>query len=396
MSRTERGVEFRSDLRRFPTPVATLFVDALEHNIALMSDHCLVADVDLAPHAKTTMSVDVVSRQLAAGAWGVTVATPRQARAIASTSPPRILVANQIVDPVELSWLQETTESGQAVYCFVDSVRGATVMAEHLSRAARPVPVLIELGLFQGRAGCRTVDDALAVYDVIADNSSALRLAGVAGFEGLAGDRSDPHAAQRVRELMALMRESAIALMHRDARAADTSPFILSAGGSAFFDLVEIGLHSRKHDYPRPTRVVLRSGCYAIHDHGAYSDNTPFSHGSGFIPALRVWSRVLSTPEADLAIIDAGRRDVSFDAGLPKVLATYSIDWEPREGDVSGLEVVGLNDQHGYLAGASTSLQVGDVVELGISHPCTTFDRWRTMPLLSAELSVVGTATMQF
>jgi len=31
----------------------------------------------------------------------------------------------------------------------------------------------------------------------------------------------------------------------------------------------------------------------------------------------------------------------------------------------------------------------GDEVELGISHPCTTFDKWRWMPIVDEDYTVV-------
>ena len=56
-----------------------------------------------------------------------------------------------------------------------------------------------------------------------------------------------------------------------------------------------------------------------------------------------------------------------------------------RGGQVSGatgLRVTRLDDQHAYLAvPPDCSLGIGDLVCLGISHPCTTFDKWRVIPV---------------
>jgi D-serine deaminase-like pyridoxal phosphate-dependent protein len=40
-----------------------------------------------------------------------------------------------------------------------------------------------------------------------------------------------------------------------------------------------------------------------------------------------------------------------------------------------------MNDQHTFVRGAD--LNVGDVVRLGLSHPCTAFDKWRLIPVVS-------------
>ncbi len=57
-------------------------------------------------------------------------------------------------------------------------------------------------------------------------------------------------------------------------------------------------------------RLVLRSGCYLVHDHGIYGTGTPSATGVRDAPtfraALTVWARVVSCPEPGLALLDAG------------------------------------------------------------------------------------------
>jgi D-serine dehydratase len=58
-----------------------------------------------------------------------------------------------------------------------------------------------------------------------------------------------------------------------------------------------------------------------------------------------------------------------------------------------------LNDQHAYLEGTGPehdALQVGDLICLGISHPCTTFDKWRWMPLVDERYNVVDALVTYF
>ena len=55
-------------------------------------------------------------------------------------------------------------------------------------------------------------------------------------------------------------------------------------------------------------------------------------------------------------------------------------------------KVTALNDQHAYLRWANAApppLEVGDLIGLGLSHPCTTFDKWRWMPLVDDAYNVV-------
>ena len=39
---------------------------------------------------------------------------------------------------------------------------------------------------------------------------------------------------------------------------------------------------------------------------------------------------------------------------------------------------------------------VGDRVALGISHPCTTFDKWHWMPMVDDDYRVVDAVVMHF
>jgi D-serine dehydratase len=62
-------------------------------------------------------------------------------------------------------------------------------------------------------------------------------------------------------------------------------------------------------------------------------------------------------------------------------------------------KISALNDQHAYLRGSDAqhaALQVGDLICLGISHPCTTFDKWRWMPLVDEDYSVCDAIVTYF
>ena len=143
--------------------------------------------------------------------------------------------------------------------------------------------------------------------------------------------------------------------------------------------------------------VILRSGAYVTYDHGYYGTVSPARRGAadapGLRPALELWAQVLSRPEPGLALLGAGRRDVGFDQGLPVPLRVV------RRGlpvEVSSVEVSGavteLNDQHAYLRlDEGTALAPGDLVCLGISHPCTTLDKWRVIPVVSDDGRVTDT-----
>lgn len=381
----------------FSTPIAAISESALAFNLARMRDFCAERGVELAPHGKTTMSPELIRRQLDHGAWGMTAATAWQARAMTRFGVRRIVVANECLDPVGLRWLGTYLRDAPdtEISCFVDSVAAVTAMRDVLVGVpgAPPVPVLVEVGLLDGRCGARTVAEAVEVAAAVAA-APELELVGVGGFEGVVGGSRAPEVVARVEEFLRMLRRTAEKLIAGGGFSPDR-PVILSAGGSAFFDLVADVLTRDRSRYGVPVEVVLRSGCYLVHDRGAYQDSSPFAadRGSAFRPALEVWTRVLSCPEPGLALTDAGKRDMSTDGRLPLVLRRL------RHGTSAPVcaTVQTVNDQHAYLRyDVANDLRVGDLVCLGISHPCTTFDKWRAVPLVDDDYRVTSVIRTSF
>jgi D-serine dehydratase len=195
-----------------------------------------------------------------------------------------------------------------------------------------------------------------------------------------------------VREFLRFLTGIAGALDERDLF--DTGEVLLTAGGSVFFDLVVAELTAAR--LRRPTRVVLRSGCYLTEDWGSYGRALADVHartGSGapdLEPAIEVWAQVLSVPEPELLILSAGRRDFGQDSGNPVALAHVRRgSAERRSLREAGWRMAAVSDQHAHLAvPAGHGAAVGDLVALGPSHPCTTFDKWRTVYLVDDDYTV--------
>jgi D-serine deaminase-like pyridoxal phosphate-dependent protein len=110
---------------------------------------------------------------------------------------------------------------------------------------------------------------------------------------------------------------------------------------------------------------------------------------------MHVWARVISMPEPGIAYLDAGKRDLPVDEGLPElqVIRRTGPDGATTSQELVGHELFATNDQHAHVrVPAGSPLRVGDVVRLGLSHPCTAFDKWSLIPVLddaSAETPVV-------
>jgi D-serine deaminase-like pyridoxal phosphate-dependent protein len=378
----------------FTWPIAALRASAIAHNIGVLASWCESNGILLAPHGKTTMAPALFWRQLDAGAWAITAATPWQVRVYRARGIKRIVLANELVDAEFIKWLaaERAADPEFEFLCYVDSVAGVDILGDALDALdTPPLGVLVELGPAGGRTGCRTPAEVQAVAKA-AQAHRSLMLIGVSGFEGVFGHGRDEATLGEVRAFVETLARTLLDL-DADGLLDDRSPyFVLTCGGSEQLDVVTSVLREPLA-CSRPVRAVLRSGAYVTHDHGLYAATSPLA--SQLQAAIEVWCQALSRPEPTLALLGAGRRDVSFDAGVPVALWRRSI----RGGDVVPFHAIvsKLNDQHAFLdLDAAEVLEVGDLVGLGISHPCTTHDKWQLMPLLDDERQVIDCVRTYF
>jgi D-serine deaminase-like pyridoxal phosphate-dependent protein len=264
-------------------------------------------------------------------------------------------------------------------------VEAVEIMGAALAEVSplRPIAVLVELGHKGSRTGARSVESALGVAEAVLA-SPTLALAGVAGYEGAVAHGSEEASITTVDDYLRQM----VALHHALSGRYEASEVVLSAGGSEYFDRVAaiLGPEGASTKESR-VRIVLRSGAYIVHDDGYYRQATPHTRGAGptFESAMHVWARVISIPEPGVAYLDAGKRDVPYDEGLPEVqlLRRVASNGTVTSQSLVDHELFATNDQHSFVRiPAGSPLRVGDVVRLGLSHPCTAFDKWSLIPVL--------------
>lgn len=382
-------------LSEFWTPLVVLDDAAMRHNVEIMAVWCAQRGLEIMPHGKTTMAPALWRRQLDAGSLGITLATMGQVRTARTFGISSIMLAISAVDERSLRYLAgELADPTLRFVCWADSLATVEAMETPLRDAAtpRPVDVLVELGGEGGRTGARTIDEAIAVAERIAA-SDVLRLAGVAGYEGsLAHDRS----VASVDAVETYLRRQ-IELHERISHLYDDDDVYVTAGGSAYFDLVaqvyaEAGARADATARPGGGRTLftVRSGAYIVHDDGFYRGISPFDEARAnddeprFVPGMFGVGRVVSHPEPGLALIDGGKRDFPFDEGLPiprAMSARLGAAWQP----LPGASISAMNDQHTYVRLADGGeLAIGDLVRLGLSHPCTAFDKWTVLPVVES------------
>jgi D-serine dehydratase len=371
-------------------PAAVLYEEALEHNLEWMRHFTDAYGARLAPHGKTTMAPRLFAMQLAAGAWGITLATAHQTQVACAHGVRRVLMANQLIGKQNMAIVAGLLRDPEfEFYCLIDSAAQVDQLGSYFSQCGARLNVLLEVGVDGGRAGVRNGEQLQSILDGLSKWGHAIALCGVEVYEGVL----DNEAAIRAFLLHAVDVTKEIAAK----KCFQRTPILLSGAGSAWYDVVAEVFSPR--DFQEPVEVVLRPGCYLTHDVGAYrraqdrilkSNPVARQMGAGLKTALQVWAYVQSVPEADKAIVGLGRRDAAFDSGLP----VPSLHFRP--GSASPHPVPGnwivtrMMDQHAYLEiDAGDDIRPGDMIAFDIAHPCLTFDKWRVLALVNGAFDVV-------
>jgi D-serine dehydratase len=378
-------------------PAAVLDEEKLEHNLDWMRRFAEAYGARLAPHGKTTMSPQLFARQLAHGAWGITVATGQQARVAFEHGVGRVLMANQLVGRENMRIVSKMLETpGFDYYCLVDSADQIDQLGAFYAEQGQRLQVLLELGVIGGRCGIRDEEQLQAALAALSRWQDSIVLRGVEVYEGVLSDEV---------EIRAFL-ERAVGVTQRliEERRFHSSPVLISGAGSAWYDVVaEVFSSAGLSDQ---VEMVLRPGCYLSHDVGAYSkaqarileeNSVARRLDSGLLPALRIWAYVQSRPEPEKAIVTMGKRDAAFDAGLPVAALHYRPGTAQPQTAPPHWQTTKIMDQHTFLAiKADDDLRVGDMLAFDISHPCLTFDKWRTLLIVNGRYDVVDVAETWF
>ena len=388
----EKGAALPGDhmVRDVSLPALVIHQQALEHNIRWMQAFVSDSGAELAPHGKTSMVPAFFRRQLQAGAWGITLATAVQTRAAFAHGVRRVLMANQLVGAANMALIADLlADSMFDFHCMVDHPDNVAELGQFFAARGLRLNVMIEYGVMGGRCGCRTEQQVLELADAIAAQPS-LALTGIEGYEGVIHGEQ---AVSGIRAFAASLVRLAVELQDRGAFTLARP--IVTASGSAWYDLIAEAFDERQ--VRERFLGVLRPGSYVVHDHGIYKEaqccvlERRSDLDEGLQPALEVWAHVQSMPEPGFAVIAMGKREVAYDAGLPMPLRRYTAGALSAPGvDISACKVTAVMDQHAFMSVApGCELKVGDIIAFGASHPCLTFDKWRSGCLVDDALQVV-------
>jgi len=360
----------------FQFPIMILKDKAVKHNIDRMARFCKSVGAELAPHVKTTMSPQIAQMQVDAGAFALTIANFWQAEIFRNFGFKKLIIANEVLDPTAIAAIADLNSKKSAeIIFYVDSIAGLEIIKKYTPKDGIQ-NLFIEIGTDNGRGGVRDLDLVTQIAKNISEDSR-LKLRGVTGFEGAVPNAARTSAGE---DSVTKFCQKIVAAANNAYQYKSENEFIISAGGSAYFEIVA----SELNKFDKPKILLLRSGGYVTHDSRYYEEIYPFRDSNDLLlPAIEVWAQVISAPEKEFGVLNLGKRDVGCDLHNPIPVAKYSGKLSKFSGEIEK-----LNDQHGFMR-SKEEFAVSELIGLGISHPCTTFDKWRLIPLVNDNYDVV-------
>ena len=380
-------------------PILTINKSVFRKNIDSMHMYASSNNIFLAPHSKTSMSPQLLLKIKNRGCWGFTVANNQQLSVLLRMGINRIIIANLITNKSNLLNLFKLTNkySSSKIYLCVDSQYGANLIYKLAKeyKLNTTIRIFIEIGNKNSRSGIRNINSFKLLCNSLKKLSENFLIAGVLFYEGATATKNYSKTLKNIDRCIKFSFECISYLQKNEL--VNPRECIISGGGSEYFDLITHGF--KKYKENNKIQLIIRPGSYIAYGHGYYQrslekinnrkklflSNKSVKATKLFSPSLELWSYVISQQDKGKAILNFGKRDVSFDLGNPIPLAIYrngKIYKKLKETD-KNIKIYKLNDQHAFLQFKySYNIQVGDLLKFGVSHPCISIDKWNTFYMI--------------
>ncbi|WP_174804114.1 alanine racemase [Martelella limonii] len=258
-----------------PAPLVDLAI--VDANLKRMQDYCDRHGIALRPHIKTHKSVAMAKRQLALGARGITCQTLGEAEIMADAGFDDILISYPLIGKVKrLAALAARIRLTVAI----DSLAALEAAAEAATLAGSDIAVLVEFDTGAKRTGVVSVEEALALAGKVTGTGNLV-------FAGLMTYPANENTVTFVNAARAAFEQAGIAI-----------PLVSGGGTPDAFLVHTLGVIDE-----------LRVGTYIYNDRMMMGA----SHARLEDCAFDVVVTVVSRPEPDRAVIDAGSKSLTSD-----------------------------------------------------------------------------------
>ncbi len=326
-----------------PTPALVVDIEALDHNLKVLSEYFAGRACKLRPHFKSHKCVTLARRQLQAGnAVGITCAKLSEAEALVTGGVQDVLIANQVVGPGKARRLAALNRTA-TVRCAVDSEINVVELGAAAVEAGVTIGMLIETDIGMHRCGVQPGEPVLALARIIS-RTPGVRFDGLQAYEGHLVTLPD-YAERRLKviESMEPLRRTRELL-----QSAGMACSMRSGGGSGTYDITG----------NLPLFNEMQAGSYALMDASYKKVRPEFQNASSIL------TTVISAAE-NYVVVDVGLKGMGNEFGLPVVVGAPEA--RPRY----------IAEEHVPID--NLSAPIGSKLRLIPSHGCTTCNLHRRM-----------------
>ncbi len=328
------------------TPCLLLDLDAFDSNLSKMAQHCKTTNINLRPHGKSHKCVEIAKRQIKAGAVGLSVATIREAEAMAAAGIAGMLITSELVGRPKIERLMRVLRQAPDTMAVVDNLTHAQELNDAAAAAKLKLNVLIDVDPGGKRTGVASGAPTMALAEKLMKLPS-LKLHGfhcysgssahIAGFE--ARRQHSLNAMTPAMEMFAQLKQRGL-------------PMEILSGGST-------GTYNIDPQFKGMTELQCGSYVFMDVEYQMIGGQTNDKLYDDFASSLTVMATVISRNHADRATTDAGIKSFATDR-----------KFGPNLKDLTGARVFISSDEHGtiLLDNPSREVKLGDRLEFIIPH----------------------------
>jgi len=333
------------------TPALLIDKTKMLGNIKKMQSIAEAAGVKLRPHTKTHKIPELALLQIENGATGIAVAKIAEAEVMCDAGIEDIQIANIIVGEDKISRLLALHSKLHKLSCNVDSMEAAKALSDIFESKGKWLDVYIEINSGHNRSGIKQYKDVYKLANYI-QNSLGLNLIGLfthAGHAYSANSREEiesigKYEGEFIKELSDMLMHERILISNISIGSTPTAEFCSRVDGI----------------------TEIRPGNYIFYD----MIQTALGSCSIDECALTVQSTVISIPDSDRVIIDAGAKALSSDKGASSVLSPVGF------GHVIGKNCIieRISEEHGIISHQGESFSVGEKLSIIPNHACVVMN----------------------
>ena len=340
---TRAPAEIGMPLAAVDTPALLIELDAFERNLQRLPNSLVGKPVRVRPHAKTHKCPAIALRQIELGAIGVCCQKVGEAEALVLGGVKDVLISNEIVGAAKLDRLAALAKQARVSVC-VDHAQNVSDLDSAALRLDTKLQVLIELDVGANRCGVEPGASALTLAQQIAACAN-LSFGGLHAYQGAA--QHVRSFSERKAKIEATVEQVLRTKTLLEAHALRCETITGAGTGTYLFEAA-----SRTYNEIQPGSYIFMDADYG---RNRAQDGTAISD---FEQSLFVWTTVMSKPNSERAVVDAGLKALSVDSGMPLVA------------DLPGVEYLKASDEHGVLrlTDPKTAVALGDKMRLIPGH----------------------------